>query len=275
MTTYPQSVPSVPSVPVVDGHGIATPVWYQFFITLLQRTGGSSGNASLILDTLSSTVGAILTRASGGWIGLAPASKYNVLRMGATSPEWDTLDGNSFATQSANVLFAGPASGPVAEPVFRALASADLSSVAGAVPGIKNGGLATSGNVGEYINQNIPSGSAIALSSGSSTDIASISLTAGDWDIWATAGLSLSGGATMASFAAWVNTISMTDPGSPNAGAYLVETPPSALTGFQTKAVGVRTYQLASTTTIYLTCHPTYSGGTLLGFGFIGARRVR
>ena len=275
MSGLPQSVPTVPTVPLVDGKGIATPIWYQFFIALLQRTGGSSGNPSLVLDAISSTVGAILTRATGGWIGLAPGAQYKVLRMGAGSPEWDTLDGNSFPSEGANVFFAGPSSGPAVVPSFRQIASADLVPVAGLLPGVVGGGGATAGNVGEFVSASVASGSAIALTTATPTDIASIALTPGDWDVWANVGLIPASGASVTAISAWINSASATDPGSPNGGAYVTETPLAGLTGAQTAPVGMKAVQLGSGTTLYLSCNAAYTGGTLGAYGFIGARRRR
>src|SRR4029077_4886616 len=42
---------------------------------------------------------------------------------------------------------------------------------------------ATAGNVGEYIESVIPAGAAIAITSATNTNLTSISLTAGDWDV--------------------------------------------------------------------------------------------
>ena len=94
--------------PLVGADEIVTPSWYAFFVGLYNRAGGSSGNASALLDTIISTAGSMLVRGLTNWVGLLPGSHYSVLRMGATYPEWDTLDGNSFGSQTANKVFAAP-----------------------------------------------------------------------------------------------------------------------------------------------------------------------
>lgn len=275
MATNLSSSPPIPQAPVVKQDRTIEAAWYQFFVSLWARTGGATGNVSTILDQITAVIGSTLYRASAGWTGLAPGNQYNVLRMGVSVPEWDVLDGDSFAKQNANLLFAGPEAGAQAEPSFRLMASDDLLSVAGLIPGIPSGSLAPAGDVGEYVFEEIPSGSAVALTNATIANIASISLSPGDWDVWGDLAILPAGGADITTISGWVSSVSVTDPGPPHAGGYVRAQYPTALTTEVCLPVGSKQFSVNATQDIYLEADVAYSGGTVGGFGFIGARRRR
>lgn len=130
--------------------------------TLLANvTGGSAApipnTPSSVLDVIGNTQGDILYRSASGWTALAPGSSGQILTSGgaAANPAWSavgsgtvtsvslalpssiltvtgspvtvsgTLTG-SLATQSANLVWAGPTTGTAATPTFRSLVGADL-----------------------------------------------------------------------------------------------------------------------------------------------------
>ena len=260
-TNLPQGAPIVSLAP--GSNGVPTSVWLQFFLTLFNRTGGATGSPSLILDTISDAVGAMLIRASTAWEGLLPGSQYQVLRMGAALPEWDVLDGNSFVAQSVKSFFAGPQVGVSAKPTFRFIAYTDLPQ--GEYPGTNSNDNAIAGNVGEYLSTTVPSGSAVALATTQISDIATLSLSAGDWDVWG----SLATNAALTSASGWISSSSGTDPTPPNSGAY-------ATWGSQSTCIpiGSSRFSLANPTTIYLSIKPTFAGSAS-AYGFLGARRRR
>lgn len=129
---------------------------------------------------------------------------------------------------------------------------------------------AAAGQIGEIVEATVLVGSAVALTSGTSVDVTSISLTAGDWDVWGNVAFSLGGGTTITALVGWINSASATIPTNPNGGAY------AHFGGdARTFPVGCRRISLASTTTIYLTVFAGFAVNTLSSFGYIGARRVR
>lgn len=133
---------------------------------------------------------------------------------------------------------------------------------------------AQAGSVGEYIESIIPNPSEIALTTSVAKDITSIVLTAGDWDVWGTAGFDNGSGSTAWSLMlAWISSTSATAPVAPNAGAYVRLSYP--LTGNEIiSPVGMRRFSLNVTTTIYLSVFATFTN-TAFGFGSIHARRAR
>ena len=249
--------------PLVSPNLQITPTWLQFFLVLWNRTGGANGSATLILDTISSIVGSILVRGASVWQGVAPGAKYKVLRMGAALPEWDSLDGNSFAAQAVAKFFSGPSAGAPAIPSFRSIVSQDLP--AGQYPGTGTNDNAQVGNVGEDFSSTIASGAAVALTTLVAKDITSINLTPGDWDVWGN--LATTAGVTTAN--GWINTVSATDPTAPNGGCYA-----QWGAGISCLPLGMMRISVAALTTVYLSIDATFPGA-VSAYGFIGARRRR
>jgi len=130
------------------------------------------------------------------------------------------------------------------------------------------------GVVGEYVNSTLAVVSAVALTSGAGINITSISLTAGDWDVWARLGVY---NTTAATWSYLYGVISLTS-ASFSGAEYFVDKPDGvsvASANFQA-VVPQQRISLASTTTVYLVCSPSFVGGTgVVGFGSISARRVR
>lgn len=131
------------------------------------------------------------------------------------------------------------------------------------------------GVVGEIVESNIGSGSAVSLTTNTNTDITSISLTAGDWDVWGGIATSPQAGTTQSNIAAWVNTSSVTNPGAPNGGAFTQLVASFTISQPQVLPVGMKRIKLAITTTIYLSCRVGFMAGTNSAYGYISARRAR
>jgi len=157
-----------------------------------------------------------------------------------------------------------------------ALGAATATSINGGTvsPGHYSGepsnGNALAGEVGEYISSSIAIGSAISLTTNVQTNITSISLTAGDWNVWGTIAFNDTG-ITSTSTIGSVSTTSATL-GTPQSGAYF--NVPGQLTNpvFPT---GLTRIVLSSTTTVYLVAFRAFSAGTSAAYGGIFARRAR
>lgn len=149
-------------------------------------------------------------------------------------------------------------------------AAFDLNSVT-AVKGTITNDAASAGDVGEYVVGTRTSGSALSLTTDTVADIATISLTAGDWDI--------SGNIT---FAGTTATVTGSGGGIQNASAVMPTSTNVVYSGTQTVLATfndsifvTKRFSLASTTTIYLVARATFTAGTVTGYGAIAARRVR
>lgn len=69
VVTVNAAIPGAPSVPLTDPEtGICSDPWYNFFQLLFKRTGGSTGNASNILDEIGDIRGGMLARFEEQWL---------------------------------------------------------------------------------------------------------------------------------------------------------------------------------------------------------------
>lgn len=76
--------------PLVDDRGNITQPWLQVLIALYNRTGGSGGGISTILDTIDHEQGSILYRGPEVWSGLNAGEEGNVLQTNGPgkNPAW-------------------------------------------------------------------------------------------------------------------------------------------------------------------------------------------
>lgn len=131
---------------------------------------------------------------------------------------------------------------------------------------------ALTGNIGEYIESSILSGSAVALTTAVTASITSISLTAGDWELWGTGAFSFTG-ATAGYLQCGISTSASTFLST----RYNTQITPVSAIGTITNSFSIprNRFQLTATTTLYLLHYATFSAGTVSGFGTIAARRIR
>ena len=152
-------VPSVatstttPTLSVAAGTGLTT---HQVLGT---GTSGTLGLETLANADLPSTLSAPTTGTAAGITSNGSSDQVWSMNSGATAQAWQTITGNFFATQNANYVFAGPASGGAANPGFRSLVSADIPNNAAntsgtaanlsGTPALPNGTTATTQTAGD------------------------------------------------------------------------------------------------------------------------------
>ena len=136
---------------------------------------------------------------------------------------------------------------------------------------------AAAGYVGEYTESIIAQGSAVSLTTATAANVTSISLTAGDWDVWG--GISYNCAATT-NVTLTLSSISLVSATLNNTqGQYFVwrfgaaGLVPQAEFGGNT--IGPVRMSLASTTTVYLVGRADFTVSTVGGYGALKARRVR
>lgn len=135
---------------------------------------------------------------------------------------------------------------------------------------------ATANNVGEYVNSNVPSGSSISLTSNTVSNITSISLTPGDWEITGWINFTGNVSTSQTSLIGCISQTSATlDPVTPFAS--LSQSTAAQVVGGATNtfSVGPLRLSIASTTTVYLVARATFTVSTMNTFGAIQARRMR
>jgi len=181
----------------------------------------------------------------------------------------DTLMGKATTDTLTNKTFNSTGTG-------NTLQVSGVTVSAGQYPGETTTGSATAGNVGEYIESIIASGSAVSLVSGTPKDLTTISLTAGDWDVTATIfylfPASTSYTILASSLSPTLNTLDPT-PGRENFFVGAAAVPGAGIS--VTNSVGPARFSFSATTTLHLVGDAFFTVSTLSMYGILRARRVR
>lgn len=164
--------------------------------------------------------------------------------------------------------------GPVNSITSRFLLAGAILDVV-AVLGVTTNSNAAPGIVGEFITSTIPSGGAVPLTSGATSNVTSISLTPGDWDVGGNVGFNAAGTTTITVESGGISVTSGVLPTSPGGGAFFTLSLPFTTGADSVFPVGVTRLSVATTTTVFLVANATFAASTLSAFGFIGARRRR
>lgn len=129
-----------------------------------------------------------------------------------------------------------------------------------------------SGFIGEQIRAALAFGSAINLPNNTQTNIVSISLTAGIWDVSSVAIFNPNATYSGSFIGASISTTSAT-PGTAGDNA-VTGNPPVANVYPVTQVIPSYRLTLSSTTTVYLVCVASVTAGACTGYGRISATRV-
>jgi len=145
------------------------------------------------------------------------------------------------------------------------------------IRGIQTNGNPPTGYLGEFISSVVASGSAVSLTTATPANITSITLEAGDWNVWGSVALVTAVSTNITQLVAAYNNTSATLPtaiiGSDYNASYNNYAPfvPGTNTFVLPTAQG--RLLLASTTTVYLIAQATFTVSTVSAYGMIQARR--
>jgi hypothetical protein len=259
-------------------------------IQLLNPTGSTSGQA--IISTGASTAPAwggvgvngiaaiaantVLANATGS--SASPAAfAMPSCSSGANALSWTTSTG--FTCNAGLITAASVAStyAPLASPTLTGTATAAALTVTGALTPSSAAGLigsngtgdANTGSWGEYQNTSTLTTS---LTSATAANCTSISLTAGDWNVWGVVKFTPGAGATPVGVISDISTTSATLGTDDTQQALNVTFATATAIKLATPMVRLR---LSATTTVYVVGFSIFSGGTETCDGYIRARRVR
>lgn len=140
--------------------------------------------------------------------------------------------------------------------------------------GVSNGSAANSGSVGEVISSAVASGAGVALSTTVTANVTSISLTAGDWDVWGEVGFLVSTSTTPTFFSGGINTTSASIP-DPITGSNFALAAAFTASVSASFSAGKRQISVATTTTVYLVALANFGTSTMKAYGGLYARRIR
>lgn len=129
------------------------------------------------------------------------------------------------------------------------------------------------GSVGELISSSVIFASAVAMATTATAyNITTISLTAGDWDVWGNVAFNITTVAVFASVFGWISSTSAT---IPDLSLCYVDNTTAVSGGALSGTIAPLRFSLPSTTTIYLSGEWSSAGATISGAGNIYARRRR
>lgn len=208
----------------------------------LTLTGVSAGTFNQVtVDTKGRvTAGANPTTASGHGI-----TSIDAIPIGATTPSTGT-----FTTLSATGTI--------------------TPSQTNGIVGTTTNNNANAGSVGEYVTA---TATGVALTTGVVANVTSISLTAGDWDVWGQTAFTGAGGATFVNWVSAINTTSAILPAFPLYAQ--VNGLTTAANVIVTQLPPVQRLSLSATTTVYVMGGVAFGAGTATIGGYISARRRR
>lgn len=220
------------------------------------KTFGAAGNVGKLV---------IAGTTSGSTVLNATAVASGTLTLPAAT---DTLVGKATTDTFTNKTFNSTGSGNV-------LQVSGVTVSAGQYPGEPTTGNATAGNVGEYTSSTVLVGSAVSMTTATAITITSMSIPAGDHDVWIEAaftGTATAVSGLRASLSTTTN-VEVTTAGNFSAHVY------NAIAAFATFnpafVVGPIRVSLASPTTYFFVARGDFTGGTCTGFGVLRARRAR
>jgi hypothetical protein len=128
---------------------------------------------------------------------------------------------------------------------------------------------ANAGSIGEFVTA---TGTAVSLTTNTGANVTSISLTAGDWDVWGNVAFTPAGSTVLSLQEASTGAASATIAADPFR-AFNAATMAAGQGG--TQAPPVQRFSLASTTTIFLVALAVFTTSTCTATGYIAARRRR
>jgi len=196
------------------------------------------------------------------------AGAGNVFKINGTQITANTGSGS-------NVLATSPT---LVTPTLGAATATTINGVsisAGNITGEPSTGSASAGNIGEYVESVIASGSAVSLTTATPKTVTSISLTAGDWDVDISTYTLVSGTTNITqiicSISGTTNALDVTA-GKFNLLDYAAFVPPNSSIGCNVPPYRL---SLSATTSVFMVLQNTFTVSTASGWGLIRARRVR
>ncbi len=154
--------------------------------------------------------------------------------------------------------------------------SMSFSSTSGIIGSTTNNS-ADDGSVGQVVIAFVDPASPISLTTGTITNVTSISLTAGDWDVYGNVGVQGNGSTLLQDALGWTNSVSAS-----LVSAYLYNNIVYSVAGNAVFAqaspafnVPMQRYSLGTTTSIFLTTYVDFTISTCTAYGYIIARRRR
>ncbi len=216
-------------------------------------------SAVLVTPALGTPASGVLTSCSGTAAGLTAGNVTTNANL--TGPITSAGNATSIAAQTGTgSTFVVQTSPTITTPVLT---------------GVTDASSASAGNVGEVITSTIAIGDAIELTTATGKTITSISLTAGDWYVYANIGFIAAAGTLPTILTASISAVADTQATSPNGGGFVQGSLAYVASGTQIMPVGGVRINISGAASYYLIGTAVFSVSTLSSFGSITARRIR
>lgn len=139
--------------------------------------------------------------------------------------------------------------------------------------GVTDGSNAAAGQIGEYLTV---TGSITPISTATPINLATLSLTAGDWDVWGSVEFDANGATVWSLVSAWVSPAGTPAlPSYPNGGAFYLDQYTSQSGAFVVVPTGTTRISISSTTSYFVAARGDFATTSPSAQGFLAARRVR
>lgn len=187
--------------------------------------------------------------------------------------------GTALATSINKVALTAPASlATITLATATTLTTTSTVSVgAGQYTGEPGTGSATAGNIGEYIESVIASGSAIGLTTATPANLTSISLTAGDWDVDLVVNYIAAATTSVTRILSGVSLTTATFDltGGRAAGTFMNANVSGGAPMTYSVAVPPLRFSISGNTTVFGVAQATFTAAALTVYGILRARRIR
>lgn len=277
----------------------ATSNYQQFFTgtttqsVIMPVTSTITVGQSWLIVNNSTGIVTVKSSGSNNIIAIPPGTNSVVTciaQAGTTAADWNAegvsgVAGVDSITGTANQVIASASTGAVVLSLPQSIATTSdvtFGSVAfnpttKGIVGTATNNNASAGYVGEIISATLFSGSKITLSTGAPSNITSISLTAGDWDVSWQLLFETEATTSYTVIRGGLNTASPTLGASAINQSQFTDQVPASVLGITTLIRNGATCRisLASTTTIYLNAQSTFTIANMFSYGWILARRAR
>lgn len=243
-------------------------------------------NSSGIVTVKSSGSNTILAMAGG-----TDSIVTCIAQSGTTAADWNAEGASGAAgvdsiTGTANQVIASASTGAVTLSLPQSIATTSavtfgnltFSPTTAGIVGTTTNDATSAGNVGQITSSVIADASKFGISNNTATNVTSISLTAGDWDVWGNVEVVSASTTVLNSVLGWISSTSASLP-----DASLINFTQFGSTGISNVGTGVvcsvtppsQRFSLSGTTTIYLSAFTTFTTSTMSVEGGIYARRRR
>jgi len=128
-------------------------------------------------------------------------------------------------------------------------------------------------SVGQYIESIVPESAPIPQTTNIASNITSITLPPGDWDVTGTVATTTGSQTVTAILTGWTSALSTTTPDRVNNGGYTQLSEGGVTGAANAIPIGAHRFSVTTNTVVYLSMNSMFSGGTLSAFGIIRARR--